>query len=130
MRVPKRSIQERGLVLLIGLAVLASGVLLVGGPREAAEATSASTDAILLENVLIVVPRYVDIEPIDINGASIEDLDTLPGIGPALAERIIAYRDEHGPFGSVEELQNVSGIGPQTVAGLADAAVAGLGEPQ
>ncbi len=58
----------------------------------------------------------IDISPeenlIDINTASQEVLDTLPGIGPSLAASIIAYRQEHGPFASVEEIQNVSGIGP------------------
>ena len=59
-------------------------------------------------------------EPVDINTADAETLDTLPGIGPALAERIITYREEHGPFDSGEELMEVKGIGEATYAGLAD----------
>lgn len=59
-------------------------------------------------------------EPVDINTADAETLDTLPGIGPALAERIIAYREEHGPFKSGEELMEVKGIGEATYEGLAD----------
>jgi competence protein ComEA len=47
-----------------------------------------------------------------INSATAEELDTLPGVGPALAKKIIAYRDAHGPFTSVDQLSNVSGIGP------------------
>ncbi len=58
----------------------------------------------------------VDISPegnlININTASQETLETLPGIGPSLAASIITYRQEHGPFASIEEIQNVSGIGP------------------
>ncbi len=49
--------------------------------------------------------------PININRASAGELDTLPGIGPVLASRIIDYRKANGPFASVDDLQNVSGIG-------------------
>lgn len=51
---------------------------------------------------------------INLNLAGAAELDTLPGIGPVLAGRIVAYRDEHGPFASVRDLLNVSGIGPKT----------------
>lgn len=49
--------------------------------------------------------------PIDLNSATVEQLDVLPGVGPATATAIVAYRDEHGRFGSVEELLEVRGIG-------------------
>lgn len=50
-------------------------------------------------------------EPLDLNTAGAEELAELPGIGPVLAERILAYRTEHGPFASREELLEVEGIG-------------------
>jgi competence protein ComEA len=50
--------------------------------------------------------------PININTASITELDALPGIGPARASDIISYRDANGPFQSIEEIQKVPGIGP------------------
>lgn len=48
---------------------------------------------------------------LDLNSASISELDAINGIGPALAQRIVEYRDSNGPFTSVEDLQKVKGIG-------------------
>lgn len=48
---------------------------------------------------------------VNINTATLEELDNLPGIGPSLAERIIEYREENGKFNSIEDIQNVKGIG-------------------
>lgn len=56
--------------------------------------------------------------PIDVDRATAEVLDVLPGIGPALAARIVADRDSLGPFGSLEGLQRVRGIGPALAAKL------------
>ena len=50
--------------------------------------------------------------PIDLNTASQPELEALPGIGPTTAQAILAYRDEHGPFASVDDLGEVQGIGP------------------
>ena len=55
---------------------------------------------------------------VDINRATPEELDALPGIGPAKARAIVAYREAHGTFRNVEELLNVSGIGEATLAKL------------
>lgn len=56
---------------------------------------------------------------LDLNTASAAALEELPGIGPALAERIVAWREEHGPFSGPEELQAVPGIGPATAEAIA-----------
>ena len=61
-----------------------------------------------------------DVELININTASLEELDSLPGIGPTIAQRIIDYRDENGPFNTIEDIQNVSGIGPSTFDEIKD----------
>ena len=64
-------------------------------------------------------------EVIDLNAADTYDLDRLPGIGPAKAEAILAYREEHGPFQSVDDLLSVSGIGEVTLENLRPYVAAG-----
>lgn len=59
---------------------------------------------------------------IDLSRASLGELCLLEGIGPALAARIVAHRAVHGPFGSVDELGDIEGIGEATIEALRDAA--------
>lgn len=73
---------------------------LVGPPADATPAPAATSAP--------------DGDLIDINTATLEQLDSLPGIGPTTAEKIIAYRTENGPFQRIEDIMNVSGIGPST----------------
>lgn len=63
--------------------------------------------------------------PLNVNTASQTELETLPGVGPVLAERIVAWRLEHGPYPSVDALDAVNGIGTKLLAGLRDLVVAG-----
>lgn len=58
--------------------------------------------------------------PLNLNTATLEQLDELPGVGPATAQKILDYREEHGGFGSVEELGQVPGIGDVRLAALRD----------
>src|SRR5512147_823941 len=57
---------------------------------------------------------------IDINTATVDELDTLPGIGPTTAQKIVEYRDTNGPFLSKEDIVNVSGVGPTTYDRIKD----------
>lgn len=56
--------------------------------------------------------------PLDLNQATQEELESLPGIGPSKAQGILAHREAHGPFDSVEDLLEVDGIGPKTLEAL------------
>ena len=64
-------------------------------------------------------PAYFDY-PLNINTASQEAFETLPGIGPAKAAEIIAYREQHGNFSTIDDLLNVPGIGPATLDSIRD----------
>lgn len=57
---------------------------------------------------------------ININTASAEELETLPGIGPTTAQKIVEYRLQYGPFRTIQDIQNVPGIGPTTFAKIQD----------
>jgi competence protein ComEA len=63
-------------------------------------------------------PGAAPAQPISLSTATVEQLDTLDGIGPTLAARIVQYRDAHGGFKSVDELRQVSGIGDKRFAAL------------
>lgn len=62
---------------------------------------------------------------VDINTADAEQLDTLPGVGPATAEKILAWREKHGSFSSVNQLLDVRGIGDATLADMRDRVTVG-----
>ena len=57
-------------------------------------------------------------QPLNLNTATLEQLDTLDGVGPATAEKILAYREEHGGFSNVDELGEIPGIGEKRLASL------------
>ena len=61
-----------------------------------------------------VVESCVNRVGVNINTATLDELDTLPGIGPTAAQAILDYRLQHGPFQVIQEIQNVPGIGPAT----------------
>lgn len=62
---------------------------------------------------------------VDVNTADVDTLESLPGVGPATAEAIVAHRERHGPFRRVEDLLDVRGIGDAKLAALRDLVVAG-----
>jgi competence protein ComEA len=86
-------------------------------PREPG-GTSSGSDRGTVRTVLSreAPSRSRAVSPVDLNRAGPEELQTLPGIGPALAERILESRKREGPFRSAEDLLRVRGIGPATLA--------------
>ena len=58
-------------------------------------------------------------QPVDLNTAGLAELEELPGVGPVMAGKIVAWRTENGRFSRVEELQEIDGVGPKTYAKLA-----------
>ena len=110
-----------------------------GGARKGAALESLNLAALLTDAEQILVPKPgqgavvapagssagstttgVPGAKIDINTATETELEALPGVGPVLAQRIIDYRTQHGSFTTVDELDNVSGIGPATMGDLRD----------
>lgn len=100
-----------------------------GEAKRGADLTSLNLAALLVDGQQIVVLKRgqpPSLQPpsgtgealVNVNTATIDQLESLPGIGPTLAQRIIDHREEHGPFRSVDELLDVSGIGDQTLAEL------------
>jgi competence protein ComEA len=94
-------------------------------PYSDGQAPEATTNSFELPETSGEVPAddssdASDEELVNINTASVEELDTLPGIGPTTAQKIIEYRDANGPFSVIEDIQNVSGIGPATFENIRD----------
>ncbi len=100
-----------------------------GGTTENADMTRVNVAQVLRDGDQVHVPAMGEAvvatatasggTVVYINTANSEELETLPGVGPALAQRIIEFREENGPFTSLEELDAVSGIGPALLENLA-----------
>jgi competence protein ComEA len=127
------SVQVNGAVAIPGVydldpdARLEDAISAAGGPTGDADLAALNLARRLKDGELIEIPRVQqtpgpgtavaggETGRVNINSASAEELDTLPGIGPALADAIIEYRVANGPFSSVDELARVPGISARMV---------------
>ena len=113
--------QSTAVLVLSGLILFGSGISLGLGisqlKRGGASPVQYSGDVISPGETLPASTVEISF-PLNINTASAEELNALPGIGPAKAAAIVSYRKQNGPFRAKEDLQQVSGIGPATFANL------------
>ncbi|MFO7638289.1 MAG: helix-hairpin-helix domain-containing protein [bacterium] len=117
-------VEKRALLVLIAALALGAGVSAFRRYRLAA----AGPVVMVNELDSIASDPGTAWALVDINAASSYELEALPGIGPVIASRIVAYRDRHGPFANAGQLQRVSGIGPKRYESIRDLVVAGPGD--
>ena len=119
---------------------VADAVARAGGATRKADLSLVNLAALVSDGEQVVVPRRgavggggaggaagagaggVATGPVHLNSATVEQLDTLPGVGPVTAQKIVDYRQKHGAFTSVDELDAVPGIGPARLDELRDLA--------
>lgn len=106
---------------------MADAVEAAGGLRPGAISHSLNLAAPLRagDQVYVSGPDEESQSPADdgviaVNRATASDLEELPGVGPVLAERIVAYRETNGPFQQVEDLLDIPGIGESKLASMRD----------
>lgn len=125
------AVQQPGVYELPAGSRVTDAIEAAGGPVEGAQPDSINLARQVVDGEQVRMPTQDEPDGsvglsvdgrININTATASQLEDLPGVGPVLAGRIVAYREQHGPFASVGALESVSGLGPAIVAGLADAA--------
>lgn len=115
---------RRAAAVLLGLAALGLAVRWVAGPGAPGEVAfrAPKPEPVARARVAAEARRLArplgPNERVDLDRAPAAELARLPRIGPGLAERIVAYREKHGPFGSLEALRQMSGVGDGTIAAL------------
>lgn len=98
---------------------------MAGGFSEQASESSINLARILVDGEQLNIKNRIEHQEeidskISINDASAEQLDELPGVGPSIAQKIVKFREQNGPFRSIEAITQVSGIGSKMFANLED----------
>lgn len=132
-------VSASGVVRLPEGARVVDAVAAAGGATPAAALQSLNLAAVLSDGQQVHVPAFGEAVapttlvggsepsgfPVDLNVADAGALDTLPGVGPATAAAIVRWRDENGPFASIDELLDVPGLGPAKVEALRGLVIVG-----
>lgn len=127
------AVVEPGVYELLPGARVRDAVVAAGGPTAEADWNALNLAAVVADASRVYVPvvgEDVVIEspsevapaagPVDVNRATVDELDQLPGIGPATAAAIVTERERNGPFAGVDDLDRVPGIGPAKLEALRD----------
>ncbi len=126
------AVRQAGVYRLAAGSRVVDAIHRAGGARRRADLSALNLAAKLEDGRQVLVPvrgasaaaggsgaaAPAEGQPLDLNTASAEQLDQLDGIGPGMAAAILKYREQHGGFGSVEELGEVPGIGEKRLASL------------
>jgi competence protein ComEA len=127
------AVRKPGLYRLRAGARIADALAVAGGATPHADAAAVNLAEPLVDGEQVLVParagRGADVSaiagvpgappaPVDLNTATVDQLDALPGIGPVTAAKIVAYRRAHGPFRSLAALDAIPGIGPARIENL------------
>jgi competence protein ComEA len=128
-------VRRPGLYRLREGARIADAVTRAGGPSRRADMAMINLAAPVADGMQIIVPARVAApggatplpgsgaptgNRVSLSSATVEQLDSLPGIGPVTAQKIVDWRTAHGPFRSVDALDDVPGIGPARLEQLRD----------
>jgi competence protein ComEA len=128
------AVRRPGVYRLPAWARLDLALRKAGGPDRSADLAAVNLAAKVADGQQVVVPRRSTAggasaagaaaaeagAPVSLNTATAEQLDELEGVGPATAEKILEWRRQHGGFSSVDDLKQISGIGPKRFEALKD----------
>jgi competence protein ComEA len=120
------AVRKPGIVRLRDGDRVSDAIDAAGGPRSSANLEAVNLAARVADGQQVIVPRGEPdgagasgaTGPVSLSSATVEQLDTLDGVGPGLAQKIIDYRTQHGGFRSVDELGEVPGIGEKRLESL------------